>query len=119
MIVDDNAACAEPLLIALESMDCFEVRVAHTAGAALSALHELADRIALVITDLRMPAVSGFDLMEIMKTNTCLRNTPVIVISGDSTAGLPERVLGSGAAAFFAKPYSPLEVKRRMEQLLA
>ncbi len=118
LIVDDNAACAEPLQIALESLDCFEIRVAQTAAAAIAALDDSAERLALVITDLRMPSVSGFDLMEMMKANARLRQTPVIVISGDSTAGLPERVLQSGAVAFFTKPYSPLEVKRRLEELL-
>ena len=116
--MDDNAACAEPLQIALESLDGVDVRLVGNASDALSVLAGKENRISAVITDLRMPTVSGLELLQIMKQDGTLRLTPVIVVSGDSDPSLPAKAMDSGAAAFFTKPYSPFEVKRRLEQLL-
>jgi DNA-binding NarL/FixJ family response regulator len=44
---------------------------------------------------------------------------PVLVISGDSDPRTPARVIAAGAQAFFAKPYSPAAIRRKLEELLA
>ncbi len=118
LIVDDNAACAEPLQIALEAWTGVEVQVVGNAQEALGILLANPECIAAVITDLRMPSVSGLELLDAMRRNDALRTVPVMIISGDSDPTLPARALNEGAAGFFLKPYSPLEVKRRLEQLL-
>ena len=119
LIVDDNAACAEPLQIALESLTGVDVHVVGDASEALSVMAARAEGVVAVVTDLRMPTLSGFELLSIMKHDAALRLVPVVVVSGDSDPDVPGRVLASGAAAFFTKPYSPMEVKRRLEQLLS
>ena len=119
LIVDDNLACAEPLQMALESIRGMEIQVAANARMALGLIAPAPYRIAAIITDLRMPLVSGLELLNILKSDPSLRNVPVLVISGDSDPGLPAKALSGGAAAFFTKPYSPLAVRKRLEQLLA
>jgi len=119
LIVDDNLACAEPLQIALECIRDMEIQVAADAGAALGIIAGAPDRIAAIITDLRMPFVSGLEFLNILKADACLCNVPVFIISGDSDPLLPARAMSGGAAAFFTKPYSPFAVRKRLEQLLA
>ncbi len=119
LIVDDNLACAEPLQMALESIRGMEIQVAANARMALGLIAPAPDRIAAIITDLRMPLVSGLELLNILKSDPSLCNVPVLVISGDSDPCLPAKALSGGAAAFFTKPYSPLAVRKRLEQLLA
>ncbi len=119
LIVDDNLACAEPLQIALEAIDAMDVHVAASASAALAIMAASPERIAAVITDLRMPSVSGLELLQALRRDAALRYVPVLVISGDSDPELPARAYSGGAAAFFTKPYSPLQVRKRLEQLLA
>jgi DNA-binding response OmpR family regulator len=43
---------------------------------------------------------------------------PILVISGDTDPHTPERVRRLGADAFFTKPYSPGEVREKLEQLI-
>lgn len=119
VIVDDNLVCAEPLQIALESIAGMEIHVAANAAAALAIAGASPERVAAVVTDLRMPAINGFDLLRMLRNDPALRNVPVLVISGDSDPELPARAYSGGASAFFTKPYSPLQVRKRLEQLLA
>jgi FixJ family two-component response regulator len=55
-----------------------------------------------VVLDLRMPAVSGFDVQNaLVRSGTAL---PVIVITGDDSADSRERILRNGARAYLRKP---------------
>jgi len=119
LIVDDNLACAEPLQMALECIRGMEIQVAGDANSALGIIAGAPHRVAAVITDLRMPVMSGLEFLKMLKSDDSLRMVPVLVISGDSDPELPARALLGGAAAFFTKPYSPLAVRKRLEQLLA
>ena len=119
-IVDDSPSCAETLEIALETVQGVEVRVVKSGEAAIIALREastVAREVAAVVTDLHMPQADGFDLIRRLRAETGSR-LPVIMISGDSDPRIPGRALAEGADAFFAKPYSPGEVRRKLEQLL-
>ena len=119
LIVDDNLTCAEPLQIALESIDGMDVRIAADGEAVLRLLTASPDRVAALITDLRMPSISGLELLHRVQSDASLRQIPVLIVSGDSDPELPARTYSGGASAFFTKPYSPLAVRRRLEQLLA
>ena len=58
----------------------------------------------LLLLDLNMPAKDGFEVLEWIKTRACLRNLPVVVISGSQDADTVARARELGAWAFFAKP---------------
>ena len=118
IIVEDSETCAITLQIALETIPGIELRVASSGPRALTMLAGYHDGIAAVITDLQLPGMSGLDLLARLKAEPHLANVPVLVVSGDSDPGLPRKVLAQGADAFFTKPYSPLEVRRKLEQLL-
>lgn len=120
LIVEDSETCAETLGIALESIADVEVRVIHSAASALATLRGGAEEVAAIITDLNLdhsPA-NGFDLIRQLRAEPRFARLPVVLISGDSDPSLPERALAQGADAFFPKPYSPLAVRKKLEQLL-
>ena len=58
------------------------------------------------------------DLLKRLKSDPRLRQIPVLIISGDSDPRLPARSLSFGAHAYFSKPYSPIQVRQTLEQLL-
>ncbi len=118
LIVEDSDTCAETLVIALESLPDVEVRVIHSASSALAALRD--GNIAAVVTDLNLDHSrdNGFDLIRHLRAEPRFAELPVLLISGDTDPRLPERALAQGANAFFAKPYSPLAVRKKLEQLL-
>ena len=71
-----------------------------------------------VSTDLNMPRMDGFEFIERIRAEPRHRRLPIIVISGDTDPHTPERLSALGANAFFSKPYSPAQVRLKVEQLL-
>jgi DNA-binding NtrC family response regulator len=117
IIVDDSETCAETLGIALESIEDVEIRVFRNARAARATLQEPGE-IAAVITDLDMPGTNGFELIDEIRAEPKFAGLPILMISGNSDPRNAERALAHGATAFFAKPYSPAAVRRKLEQLV-
>jgi CheY-like chemotaxis protein len=127
LIVEDSDACAETLQIALESIG-LETRIMSSANDALAALRNIQNDVAAIVTDLNMHradglykeglTMDGFDLIRQLRSEARFARLPILLISGDTDPRLPTRALQLGANAFFAKPYSPSAVRRKLEQLL-
>jgi len=107
LAVEDAAGCAEVLAVALSG---YELEVVGSGEEALARLGER--RYEVVITDVNLPGMDGVALAE------RLRGMAVIVVSGSVEEGLEERARAAGALAFLAKPYSPAELRRRVQELL-
>jgi CheY-like chemotaxis protein len=118
VVVEDSEACAVTLQIALEMLPGVEVRTVSNGLDALAMLEQCSDPVAAIITDFQLPGMNGLDLVERLRTDSRYACVPVLIISGNSDPDIPERALSSGAHAFFVKPYSPSEVRKRLEQLL-
>ena len=116
LIVDDAEQCAETLEVALFGLSGVDVIAADSAE---QALQLLADHpVCAMITDLHLPRMSGFDLIRRVRELPGYTRVPILVISGDSDPGTPERIRALGANAFFPKPYSPSAVRKKLEMLL-
>jgi signal transduction histidine kinase len=73
----------------------------------------------LLLLDLAMPEVSGFDILQILrKTAGAASRLPVIVITGDATAANKRRALANGATDLLAKPFDPSEANMRIRNVL-
>ena len=118
LIVDDAEQCCETLEMALFGLPGVDIlKAARTAEAALRMMGER--RICAFITDLHLPRMSGFDLIRrLVREHPGYAHVPILVISGDSDPGTPERIRALGADAFFPKPYSPSAVRKKLEMLL-
>ena len=117
LVVEDAGSCATTLEIALARIAGVAVRVVGTAEAARAVLASDADVCAL-ITDLHLPEDSGLDLVRWVRGRENRAHMPIIVISGDSDPDTPPAALRLGANAYFAKPFSPSEVRHRLEELI-
>jgi two-component system, chemotaxis family, chemotaxis protein CheY len=118
LIVEDSEVCAVTLQTALESMRGLEAWSVRGVKEALSVVADEATEIAAVVTDMHMQRQDGFELIDQLRGNPRYAGLPVLMVSGDSDPLLPERALARGANAFFAKPYSPAEVRRTLEKML-
>jgi CheY-like chemotaxis protein len=85
---------------------------------ALRILEDAPVPVRAIITDLNLPQMDGFELIERIRSQDCHRRLPIIVVSGDTDPATPARIGRLGANAFFAKPFSPAAVRRKLEQLL-
>lgn len=117
LIVEDSEDTA-PLEIALASRCRLESKVVTNGRAALKLLEHGSAGLAAIITDLNVPFVDGFDLISAIRSGDRHSAAPIIVITGDNELSVRTRVFELGANAFFAKPYSPAEVCRTLEDLL-
>jgi len=70
----------------------------------------------LILLDLQMPAMDGFQVMEGLKTNTTDPYLPVIVLTAQP--GHKLRALQAGAKDFVSKPFDLVEVKTRIHNML-
>ncbi len=116
LIVEDSDTTADTLEIALLALP--DVSVAH-APSGRKAWQLIQDEpFSAIITDLHMPHMDGFELIERVRAAARLAYVPIIVVSGDCDPDTPERVRRLGADAYFAKPYSPAAVRETLERLL-
>jgi CheY-like chemotaxis protein len=116
LVVDDAEDCVATLDLALQTLPGVVVRSAASAEAALSML-EL-DTVSAVVTDVHLPAMTGLDLISHIRNQPRFRNMPIVVVSADPDPSTPGNALGRGANAFFAKPFSPGAVRKKLEELI-
>ena len=72
----------------------------------------------VVVSDIRMPGISGFQLLEQIQANLRLKDTPVILVTGESDADLKQKALNLGATDLLNKPVRAEEVVARITSAL-
>ncbi len=100
-VVDDEPSVRDALRLLFRSVDMTVVEF-DNARAALAAAGELES--GCLITDLRMPLMSGIDLIKALRERGC--RLPIIVISGHGDVKLAVRALKAGASDFVEKPFN-------------
>ena len=118
VIVEDAATCATTLEMAFLAIPDIAVAVMPTALDALRLLERADCAVRAVVTDLNMPRMDGFEFIQRIRAQPRHQRLPIIVVSGDTDPGTPDRLASIGANAFFPKPYSPAQVRLKLEQLL-
>jgi CheY-like chemotaxis protein len=103
LVVDDEPANLKLARIVLED-DGFEV---HTAKDVISALEVLKTvDPALIVMDVQLPGMSGWELTRRLKNNVATRHIPVIAVTAYGMKGDEERAREAGCVAYVAKPVS-------------
>jgi len=119
LIVEDSPQMAVNLEIALMSVDQTEIQVAPSGAEALRLLDVPGQPpLAAVVTDLEMPHMDGYELISRLRAEPRYSRLPIIVSSGSVDPDAPRRALRLGADAYFAKPYSPVELRQKLVTLL-
>jgi len=119
LIVKDAETCAQILEIIFSSIKGLRTITAPNAEQAWALLSSEPDGIRAIVTDLHMPGMDGFELIERVRADPRHANVPIIVITGCTDPAAPQQALVRGANAVFAKPYSPAKVREKLEQLLS
>jgi two-component system cell cycle response regulator DivK len=116
LIVEDNALNIK-LFCDLLAAHGHEPQAVTDSRLAIDAAHEFAPD--LVITDIQLPHVTGFDLIRLMRADRRLSAVPIMAVTAYAARGDEERIRAAGAQAYVSKPISVMRFAETVNQLLS
>lgn len=115
LVVDDHEQNLELLQAYLEEIGC-RVRTATDGVKAITAID--AEQPDLILLDVMMPRMSGFQVCEKIKSDPSTRDIPIVMVTALNEIGDVERAVECGADDFLTKPVHKLELVTRVKSLL-
>ena len=73
----------------------------------------------LLISDFMLPGISGLELITQLRQNRATSRLPIVMISGHNNYAMDERARSAGANAFLVKPFTVVQLRTIVRQLLA
>jgi two-component system chemotaxis response regulator CheY len=118
MIVDDSPVMRAFIarIVDLSGLDVAECLQASNGQEALDMLRE--KWVDIILTDVNMPTMNGEEFVRRLDEDDLLRTVPVLVVSTDGSEHRVQRMMSLGAKGYVTKPFSPEQLRERMEQLL-
>ncbi len=114
LLVDDNDEILE--FLSSDLSEKYEITVAYNGKQALDILETT--HIQLVISDVMMPVMDGFELCKLIKSNVESSHIPVILLTAKNTLQSKIEGLGLGADVYVDKPFSPEYLQAQIASLL-
>ncbi len=116
LIVDDESYIVTSLSYVMENAG-FEV---DSAGDGLAALEKVnAKAPDLIILDIMMPKLDGFEVCKAIRANPDLKSTRIIMLTAKGRDSEREKGLELGADDYLTKPFSTRDLLRRAQEILA
>jgi two-component system alkaline phosphatase synthesis response regulator PhoP len=115
LIADDNQPNRELLEAYLAGIDC-DTQFAVDGNDTLDKVKSFAPD--LILLDVMMPKLSGFEVCQKIKTNPATQNIMILMVTALNEAGDIERAVKAGTNDFISKPVNRLELTRRVETML-
>ena len=104
LVVDDSPTVVKFVSISLRNRG-FNVVAASDGMEAIEKLSGLDSTVDLIITDLNMPNLDGYGLIETLRQNEQHRQTPIIILSSEEGDDDRERGIMVGADSYLVKPF--------------
>jgi response regulator RpfG family c-di-GMP phosphodiesterase len=116
MIVDDSKVVRRIVEKGLAEAG-FRIITAENGKKALNLLDTIQPD--LILSDIEMPDINGFDFCQTVQTNSDLSSIPIIAMSSKTDRGYMKRMLQNGASAYLCKPFNIDELVILVEKLLS
>lgn len=116
LVVDDSRVMREMIVACLRGVAGLDFTHAATGLEAIERL-SLAP-FDLVVLDLNMPDIGGYEVLEFVRGQDQLRELPILVVTTRDDPGSRERALAAGASSFMTKPFTPEAIQREATLLL-
>jgi len=111
LIVDDEPHIVNLVRLSLDSQK-YTVHGAYSAREALALLdHHNPD---VILVDLMMPGVNGYELCQALRDRPQTKKTPIIILSAKGQMKDKMQAIDVGADDYVTKPFDPLELDRRI-----
>jgi two-component system, cell cycle response regulator DivK len=115
LVVEDHEDNRQILRDLLTNAD-FEVIEAEDGEAGLAAA--AAHRPDLILIDIQLPDIDGYEAARRLKADTLLHAIPIIAVTSYALAGEAETARAAGCEAYIAKPYSPRQLLAKVREYL-
>lgn len=116
LVVDDVEINRDILKDILESE--YEVVMAENGVEALRYIEENHDSLSLILLDIMMPEMNGFEVLDVLKDKEYYERIPIVVITGDDSSDSERRSLDYGVVDFVHKPFNETIVKLRVTNVI-
>ena len=116
LVAEDEPDIRELVTFMLRFAGYEVVAAANGEEAVLTAARELPD---LVLLDVRMPRMTGYEACRLMRANPDLRNVPVVFLSAKGQDTEIRSGMAAGAEEYLLKPFSPMDLTNRVRGILA
>ena len=116
LIVDDSELNRE--LLAGMLGDEYEIYQVENGKKAIDILDENREQFKLVLLDINMPVMDGYEVLSIMKRRKWLDKLPVIVISAEISGESVKKAYELGASDYFVRPFNVAIVLRRVRNMI-
>jgi two-component system chemotaxis response regulator CheY len=118
LTIDDSRTMREMLNHALVEAG-YRVLQAVDGVEGLEVLQANGDVIDVVITDINMPRLDGFGVIEGVRADPAHRATPILVLTTESDAAKKERARSAGATGWIVKPFNPVKLVDAVRRVAA
>ena len=112
LIVDDSAM-NRALLTEILSED-YRILEAENGKECINMMHDHAGEIALVLLDINMPVMDGYEVLKVMNATHVIEDVPVIMISSDDSDAAIRKSYELGASDYISRPFDSRVVYRRV-----
>lgn len=116
ILVVDDMEVNRVILCEIFKQD-YRILEAEDGAQALELIQKEKERLAIILLDIVMPNVDGFQVLETI-SETIMKKIPVILITGDPTTQPEEKGYAFEVADVIRKPFSPHVVRRRVENII-
>ncbi len=116
LIAEDEPDIRELVLFMLRFAGYEVVAATNGEEAVQTASREIPD---LILLDVRMPRMTGYDACRLIKANPALHNVPVVFLSAKGQEAEIQSGLDAGAEEYLLKPFSPAELTNRVRGILS
>jgi CheY-like chemotaxis protein len=115
LIVDDSKDIRE---LVIATLDTTEYKVYEAADATRAIEIATAEKPDFIIMDVMLEgSVNGIEATKTIKGNPLTRHCKIIVLTGTNENWVQKEAIEAGAESFFIKPFSPLDLLRRVETI--
>jgi two-component system, chemotaxis family, chemotaxis protein CheY len=116
LIVDDFAVMRRNIRGVFKAIGCDRCEEAEDGQMALNILK--ASGCDIVVSDINMPRMNGFDLLKAIKADAALRHLPVLLMAAETRREDIALAVRSGAAGYIVKPFTPIALEQQLQTIM-
>jgi len=119
LILDDSSVMRKIIARTLRQAG-LELETVYEAASGIQALELLQERqVHLILSDINMPSMDGLQFLNQLRTRNLATNTPVVMITTESSADHVKEAILAGARGFIRKPFTVEQIKEHIVPLVS